>query len=197
MAPGRRAASAWLAVATAAVAVAAAAAVVPSATTTWASTSALGAAGSPTTRSLFISYISNWQFSTTPAFNGVPSPLNNNFYVLRACPGAVCGSWGPGVFCVPATRADAWPGRAEVFNPTCNTISLDGYKVLFGPAATAPVVGDGDWSQATAVPFPTGTTVPVRHTPPAGTCAAPAAWVAGHRWCPGAWRRQHPCSLHP
>ena len=82
-----------------------------------------------------------------------------------------------------------------MFNPTCNTISLDGYKVLFGPTATAPVVGDGDWSQATAVPFPTGTTIPVRHASPAGTFAAPAAWAADHRRCPGPWRRKHP--VHP
>ena len=99
MAPGRRAASAWLAVATAATAVAAVAAVVPSATTTWASTSALGTVGSPSTRSLFISYISNWQFSTTAAFNGVPSLLNNNFYVLRACPGLSVWELGPCLGC--------------------------------------------------------------------------------------------------
>ena len=55
------------------------------------------------------------------------------------------------------------PASAEVFNPTCNTVSLAGYSVLFGGAATAPVVGDGDWSQATVVPFPSGTTLAVRH----------------------------------
>lgn len=106
VAPGRRAASAWLAVATAVAAVAAVSAVVPTPTTTWATTSALGATGSPTTRSLFISYISNWQFSTTAAFNGVPSLANNNFYVLRACPGLrcwACGSWG----CLPARPGPA------------------------------------------------------------------------------------------
>jgi len=146
MAPGRRAASVGLAAVLAVAFVAAASAVVAPTVTSLASGASPGTAGTPTFRTLYLSYVSNWQFSTAGTFNGVPLLSNNNFYVL------------------------------QVFNPTCNTVSLAGYSVLFGGAATAPVVGDGDWSQATVVPFPSGTTL----APGATTllCSAPLAGSA-------------------
>ena len=53
-------------------------------------------------------------------------------------------------------------------------MSRAGYSVLFGGAATAPAVGDGDWSQATVVPFPAGTTLAVRHAAAARFYVTPA-----------------------
>ena len=86
MAPGRRAASAGLAAVLAVVLVAAAGAAVAPTVTSLASGSTVGVAGTPTFRTLYFSYVSNWQFSTAGTFNGVPLLTNNNFYVLRACP---------------------------------------------------------------------------------------------------------------
>jgi len=82
-APGRRAASAVVLVA--ALVASASASVAPT-VTSLASGVGPGVAGSPTFRTLHLSYVGNWQFSTTSAVNGVPSLSNNNFYVLRALP---------------------------------------------------------------------------------------------------------------
>ena len=86
MAPGLRAASAGLAVVLAVAFAAAAGAVVAPTVTSLASGTTPGTIGAPAFRTLYLSYVSNWQFSTTAAFNGVPVLTNNNFYVLRACP---------------------------------------------------------------------------------------------------------------
>ena len=51
--------------------------------------------------------------------------------------------------------------RAEVFNPTCNNVLLDSYSLLF-VTSTQGVPGDGDWSEATPITFPAGTTLAVR-----------------------------------
>jgi len=50
---------------------------------------------------------------------------------------------------------------AEVFNPTCNNVVLDSYSLLF-ISSTQGVPGDGDWSEATSITFPAGTTLAVR-----------------------------------
>ena len=86
MAPGRRAASVGLAAVLAVAFVAAASAVVAPTVTSLASGASPGTAGTPTFRTLYLSYVSNWQFSTAGTFNGVPLLSNNNFYVLRAFP---------------------------------------------------------------------------------------------------------------
>ena len=82
--------------------------------------------------------------------------------------------------CVPGWpplhwRAGAHARRravAEIFNPTCNTVVLDSYSILFVPSLAAPVLGDGDWSAATVLPFPSGASIPVRHAAHARTLAA-------------------------
>jgi len=59
-------------------------------TTTWTgAVSALGVAGSPSARTLFISYYSNWQYNVT-ASSSYPPILNSNYNVIRASPGAAC-----------------------------------------------------------------------------------------------------------
>ena len=66
--------------------------------------------------------------------------------------------------------------RAEIFNPTCNSVVLDSYGLLF-ITATQGVPGDGDWSEATAISFPAGTTLAVRsgQRAPAARTALPRA----------------------
>ena len=48
-----------------------------------------------------------------------------------------------------------------MFNPTCNNVVLDSYSLLF-ITSTQGVPGDGDWSEATPITFPAGTTLAVR-----------------------------------
>ena len=48
---------------------------------------------------------------------------------------------------------------------------LDSYSILFMPVVAAPVLGDGDWSAATAYSFPPGASIPVRDAAHARTRA--------------------------
>jgi hypothetical protein len=73
-------------------------------TTTWSgAVNALGVAGSPSARTLFVSYFSNWQFNFTSI--AYPPISNNNFYVIRASRAAARRP------CVPdaASRRDLQP----------------------------------------------------------------------------------------
>ncbi len=63
--------------------------------------------------------------------------------------------------------------RAEIFNPTCNTISLASYSVLFIPTLSAPTYGDGDWSSATVLPLMSTATLAVRQAATRAPAARP------------------------
>ena len=80
--------------AVAALAQLASATALPGATTTaWpaSAVTTLGVAGSPSVRTLFISYASNWQYNLTSS--AYPPILNSNYYAIRAslhlCPSAM------------------------------------------------------------------------------------------------------------
>lgn len=52
-------------------------------TTTWSgAVNALGVAGSPSARTLFVSYVSNWQYNVNSA--QYPAIQNSNYYAIRA-----------------------------------------------------------------------------------------------------------------
>ena len=60
----------------------------PTATTWSGAVNALGVAGSPSARTLFISYASNWQYNLSS--NAYPPINNNNYYAIRASRAAAC-----------------------------------------------------------------------------------------------------------
>ena len=96
-------------VALAAVASAAAVAVPTTTTTTWSAattTAALGFAGSPSARTLFFSFYSNWQYNTTSS--AFPPVANSNYNMLRACPAGLLCIGGPAL-----TRAAAPSQRSS------------------------------------------------------------------------------------
>jgi hypothetical protein len=58
-------------------------------TTTWTSPStSLGVAGSPSARTLFISYYSNWQYNLSSS--AYPAISNSNYNMIRASPALRC-----------------------------------------------------------------------------------------------------------
>jgi hypothetical protein len=66
-------------------------AVVTSFPTTWSSSSpstSLGVAGSPSARTLFISYYSNWQYNLSSS--AYPAISNSNYNMIRASPALRC-----------------------------------------------------------------------------------------------------------
>ena len=86
---GSRAARRLLAAVAALALVASAAAVATPTTTVWSGAStAQGVAGSPTARTPFFSYYSNWQFNVSTS--AYPALNNQNYNMIRASPAPLC-----------------------------------------------------------------------------------------------------------